>query len=406
MNDFRLAWHNLLRNRRRSLVTLLIAALGTAAVLVGGGFALYTYDSLREGAAREFGHLTVSHPDFFTRDEETPLQYGITGYDALARRIEADPRVRRVLPRVALSGLVSNGEKSMIFLGTGADIPAEAATRGPFLKLESGRLPEAGAAQDGQPPVMLGVDLARSLAAKPGAGLTLLATTADGAINAIDVVVSGTVSTGWQEIDKRLVYLDVAAAQRLLVTDKVSTLAVFLEATEQTAAVAAALRVQESAQGIKPWWEQAFYYNSVRDLYNRIFGLLGIIIGVLVFFSVSNTLTMAVVERTREIGTLRALGAQPVEVVAGFVREGTLIGLVGTVAGMLLAGAISLTLLFADVQMPPPPGRNDAYPLQVDADLTLYAVAAVAITLLCACAAWFASRKAAAKPIVEALGHV
>jgi putative ABC transport system permease protein len=115
---------------------------------------------------------------------------------------------------------------------------------------------------------------------------------------------------------------------------------------------------------------------------------------------------MAVVERTREIGTLRALGAQPVEVVAGFVREGTLIGLVGTVAGMLLAGAISLTLLFADVQMPPPPGRNDAYPLQVDADLTLYAVAAVAITLLCACAAWFASRKAAAKPIVEALGHV
>lgn len=402
---FRLAWHNVRRNRRRSLVTLLIAALGTAAVLVAGGFALYTYDSLREGAAREHGHLTVSHPDFFSRDEETPLQYGIADFDALARRIEADPRVRRVLPRVALSGLVSNGEKSMIFLGAGTDIAAEAATRGPFLRIESGRLPDSADA-GGLPPVMLGADLARSLAAQPGSGLTLLATTADGAINAIDVQVSGTVSTGWQEIDKRLVYLDVAAAQRLLVADKVSTLAVFLAATEQTAEVAAALRAREDGLGFKPWWEQAFYYHSVRDLYNRIFGLLGIIIGVLVFFSVSNTLTMAVVERTREIGTLRALGAQPGEVVAEFVREGTLIGLVGTALGMLLAGAISLTLLFVDVQMPPPPGRSDGYPLQVDADPVLYAVAALAITLLCACAAWFASRKAAARPIVEALGHV
>lgn len=406
MNAVRLAWHNVLRNRRRSLVTLLIAALGTAAVLVAGGFALYTYDSLREGAAREFGHLTVSHADYFRRDEEAPLQYGLADPAALARKIEADPRVRRVLPRVALSGLVSNGEKSLIFLGSGADIPAEAATRGPFLKLAAGRLPQAGDTGAGPPPVILGTDLARSLSAQPGSGLTLLATTTDGAMNAIDVTVAGTVSTGWQEVDKRLVYLEVAAAQRLLATDKVSTLAVFLEDTEQTAAVRGLLQAADPAHGFKPWWEQAFYYNSVRGLYNRIFGLLGIIIGVLVFFSVSNTLTMAVVERTREIGTLRALGAQPGEVVADFVREGTLLGLLGTACGLLLAGAVSLTLLVADVQMPPPPGRSDGYPLQVAADPLLYALTALSIILLCAGAAWFASRKAAARPIVEALGHV
>lgn len=55
MNAFKLAWQNVLRNRRRSFATILIAALGTASLLIAGGFALYTYDSLRESAARDSG---------------------------------------------------------------------------------------------------------------------------------------------------------------------------------------------------------------------------------------------------------------------------------------------------------------------------------------------------------------
>ena len=135
MKSLLLAWHNVMRNRRRSLVTILIATLGTASILVAGGFALYTYESLREGSAREVGHVTIAHKDYFEKDEETPLQLGLEGYGGLVRTLEQDPRVRRVLPRVSLSGLVSNGDKSMIFMGIGADLAAEAAVRGPFLKL-------------------------------------------------------------------------------------------------------------------------------------------------------------------------------------------------------------------------------------------------------------------------------
>lgn len=405
MNPLRLAWQNVLRNRRRSFVTIGIAALGTAAVLVAGGFALYTYDALREGSAREFGHLTVSHPDYFERDEETPMQFGIDDHAALAAALEKDARVRRVLPRVPLSGLISNGDKSTIFMGLGADMQAEAEVRGPFLKLLDGRLAD-GDGDASVARVLLGADLAKSLNARPGSGVTLLTTTTAGSMNAVDVEVAGIVSTGWRELDKRLVHTGVKTAQRLLATDKVGTLAVFLDDTAGTPALFAELAARDRAHAYTPWWTQAFYYRSVRDLYDRIFGLLGIVIGVLVFFSVANTLAMAVVERTREIGTLRALGALPGEIVAGFVREGVLIGGVGTLLGMLLAGLVAAALLGLDLQMPPPPGRSEGYPLKVYADPLLYALAAALIVGLCAGAAWFASRKAAKTSIVEALGHV
>ncbi len=403
MMALRLAWRNVLRNRRRSLVTILIATVGCMSVLVASGFALYTYDMLRDSSAREFGHITIAGKEYFTRDEETPMQYGIDDYQQLAAKLKSDPHVRRVLPRVSLSGLISNGDKSVIFLGIGADVVAEAQVRGQFLKLVEGTF----AAPEGTlPAVLLGADLAKSLNAKPGSGLTLLATTTSGGINAVDVMVTGIVSTGWREVDKRLVYTPVAAAQHLLMSERVSTLSVYLDSIDAVPAAYEKLAAADAAHAYKPWWEQAFYYDSVRGLYDRVFGLLGLIIATLVLFSVANTLAMAVVERTREIGTLRALGALPEEIVGQFLREGALIGVIGAAAGTLLAGAVVLASPHMGLQMPPPPGRSIGYPLLVNASLPLYLIVDAAIIVLCAVAAWVVSRKAARKPIVEALAHV
>jgi putative ABC transport system permease protein len=403
MNAWLLAWRNVLRNRRRSLVTILIATVGCMSVLVASGFALYTYDMLRDASAREFGHVTVGGKDYFTRDEETPMQYGIADYRQLTATLFKDPSVKRILPRVSLTGLISNGDKSVIFLGIGADIPGEVEARGQFLKIEEGSM----TGKPGDPPaVLLGVDLAKSLGAKPGTGLTLLATTTSGGINAVDVMVVGTVSTGWRDIDKRLVYTGVETAQHLLISDRISTLSVYLDSTDKAPAAYERFAAADPTHDYKPWWEQAFYYHSVRGLYDRVFGLLGLIIAMLVFFSVANTLAMAVVERTREIGTLRALGALPQEIVAQFVREGALIGVVGAAAGTLLGLVVVFAMPHAGIDMPPPPGRSVGYPLLVSFSWPLYLLVDTLMVALCALAAWFASRKAAQKSIVEALGHV
>ncbi|MBL8533658.1 MAG: ABC transporter permease, partial [Betaproteobacteria bacterium] len=154
------------------------------------------------------------------------------------------------------------------------------------------------------------------------------------------------------------------------------------------------------------WEDQAYYYVAVRSLYNRIFGLLGAIMVVIVLFAVSNTMAMAVVERTREIGTLRALGTLPAQIVRVFALEGWVLGSAGALAGVLVALATAGFFAVAGFRMPPPPGRSDGYPLFINVDALLYVLAAVAVIGVSTVAAWLMSRKAARKPIVEALTHV
>ena len=181
---------------------------------------------------------------------------------------------------------------------------------------------------------MLGAGLARNLKAQPGASLTLLAGTTEGAMNALDVTVVGVVATGVPEIDQRLVYTDVATAQRLLVTDRVSSLGIFLDRMEATLPARDRLGATLPGLALRTWEEQAPFYRSVRALYNRIFGALGLIIGVIVVVVVANAMAMSVIERTREIGTLRSLGTRPGQLLQTLAMEGLLLG----AAAVSLAG--------------------------------------------------------------------
>ena len=132
------AWLNTLRNRRRSLVTVSIAALGTAAILLAGGFALFTYQALAQSSARTTGHLIVGKPEQFSKDEDTPLQHGLDNAPALTQKLLADPDVRAVLPKVEFSGLISNGDKSTVMMAHGVDPDGEFSVKGPFLTMTAG----------------------------------------------------------------------------------------------------------------------------------------------------------------------------------------------------------------------------------------------------------------------------
>ena len=392
---------NTLRNRRRSAVTVTIAALGTAAILLAGGFALSTYQALAEASARTTGHLIVARPDQFSRDEETPLQHGLDGVEALKARLLADDAVRQVLPRVEFSGLISNGDKSVVMVAAGIDPDAEFAVKGPFLKMQAGKVLASGQGLA----VMLGEGLARSLKASPGSNLTLMASTTEGALNALDVTVAGVFSTGVPDLDKRLVYTDLGTAQKLLVTQKVSSLGVFLDRMDATAAARARVQALVALLAVQTWEDQAVFYRSVRDLYNRIFGALGAIIGVIVVFVVTNAMAMAIIERTREIGTLRALGTLPGQLIRSLALEGLLLGGVGALLGALLALGVALGLLLFPVQMPPPPGRSDGYPLLVATDPAMYALTLLAMLLLATLASALVARTTVRQPIVDALAH-
>ena len=399
---FKFALQNTLRNRRRSAVTVSIAALGTAAILLAGGFALFTYESLAQAAARDTGHLVLGTPASFTSDEDVPLQHGLSHVDALRQQLLADPAVRQVLPKVVFSGLISNGDKSTVMMATGVDPDNEFAVKGPFLTVTAGSVLTSDSTE---PEVMLGEALARSLKASPGSSLTLLASTTEGAMNAMDVRVKGTFTTGVPDMDKRAVFTSVALAQRLLVTDRVSSLGVFLDRMASTLPAQARVAVQNPTLEVQNWEQQAVFYQAVKGLYNRIFGALGIIIGVIVVFVVTNAMAMAIIERTREIGTLRALGTLPSQLLRTLGLEGMLLGGVGALVGAALSLGVSVLLYVVPVEMPPPPGRSVGYPLNIAIDPALYLLTLLAMVSLTMLASYAVARKTVHMPVVDALAH-
>ena len=411
-DSLRLAWLNLLRNGRRSALSILIITIAVFALTSAGGFGLYTYDSLKESTARDTGHLTLSQPVYFESDEELPLSNGLADISQLTRNIMKHDEVRGVQPRIYFTGLVSNGMKSTIFMGTGVN-DREFDMKGPFLDMKSGKtLSDINSSRYDpmEPEVMLGVDLAKNLNVTIGDWITLLSTTSEGALNALDFKVRGTYSTGVPELDKRQLYIHIQSSQDLLISDKVSTLSVFLFDTEQTELMHERLNeevnITQQDIEITSWQERAFFYNKVKDLYDLIFGVMGFVMGLVVFVALFNTMTMSVTERTREIGTLSALGSYPNEIIHSFLREAGLLAAIGVIFGALTTAITTVLLMIIDVQMPPPPGRTDGYPLNIYFSFELVAYAGFGVMIICLLAAYLSARKGVKKPITEALIYV
>ena len=412
--SLRIAYLNLLRNRRRSVLSALIITIAVFALTSAGGFGLYTYESLQESTARDTGHLTISIPGFFEKDEDMPLANGLEDSAVVYKQLISNPDIRGIQPRIEFTGLGSNGNKSTIFVGTGVN-EREFDMKGPFLDVRQGKTlsdVRSSRYQPSEPEVMLGVDLARNLNVSIGDWITVLATTSDGALNALDFKVHGIYSTGVPDLDKRQLYLHIESVQELLVSDKVSTLSVFLYETQNTLKLQSWVEDQlaslphRQALEVTPWQQRAFFYTKVKDLYDRIFGIMGAVMSLVVFVALFNTMTMSVTERTREIGTLSALGTYPAEIVAGFVREAALLAGIGTLLGGLLTAATSIVLMVVDVQMPPPPGRTDGYPLNIYFSLELLSYSALGVMAICILAAFLSARKGVNKPITEALTYV
>jgi len=412
--SLRVVFLNLQRNRRRSLLSVLIIAIAVFALTSAGGFGLYTYESLKESTARDTGHITISQPGYFEQDEEMPLENGLADADVISKALLSNKNIRGIQPRIEFNGLISNGSKSTIFIGSGVN-DREFDMKGPFLDVREGKTLSSVSSSrydPSEPEVMLGVDLAKNLKVAVGDWVTLLATTSDGALNAFDFKVRGIYSTGVPELDKRQLYLHIQSAQELLSSDKVSTLSVFLFETKLTKNVQvwvdqtlSGLDLQQAVE-LTPWQERAFFYAKVKDLYDRIFGIMGAVMALVVFVALFNTMTMSVTERTREIGTLSALGTYPAEIVSGFVKESGLLAFIGAMVGGLLSALLTVLLMVVDVQMPPPPGRTDGYPLSIYFSFELLMYCSAGVVVICILAAWLSARKGVRKPITEALTYV
>jgi putative ABC transport system permease protein len=469
MNTLDLALRNLLRNRRRSLATLLAMVIGLCATLLFGGYAGNTMYAMETGYVQLHGHLQIQRRDYFLYGSGNPAAYGIADYPRLIEQIRRDPVLAPLLtmvtPKLQLGGIAGHfsaalstnvasvgviapdqavlrewddyGAASytppMSLLGTPADsvvigtgvarklqlcrelgvqpCPAPArvtsAASGPALPEDIAAL----SAQEARP-----APAAASASATPGATrIEMLAATVQGAPNVVGLNVVKAENFGLKEFDDSFTILHLAQAQRLVYgAAEPQVTAIQLQLHHTTQMPAARARLQQLLEGewqgrdlaVVDFQTLAPVYGQTIEFFDSVFGFMATLIGVIVLFTVGNTMSMAVLERTTEIGTLRAIGQRQSGIRRLFVAEGLLLGLAGTVLGTLAALGWGWLINRSGLTWTPP-GYVYAYPLQVRVwgAWSMLAGSAAGLIAVAGLSAWWPARRAARLQIVDALRH-
>lgn len=401
----RLAFKNIFRNKTRSLITLAAIAFGCISLIIAGGFMENIFYQIRESYIRSFfGHIEVNKTGFSEKGVARPFDFMISDPGDVIKKIYSAEHVKTVTPRLEFSGLLSTGETTISFLGQGID-PKTEKEISTAVGIDAGADLATGDAYN----IIMGRGLSSAIGAKVGDPLIAVANTKGGAINALDVTVKGVFYTASKAFDDRAVRLPIATAQKLLHTGDVQTLVVLLDKTENTDMVMKNLRDLFKKDGldleIKPWYEMADFYTKTVNLYRRQFLVLKLIIAVVVVLSVFNTMNMSVLERVGEIGTVMALGTKKRGVVALFIIEGFILGVIGGVAGLAGGYMLASLISYVGIPMPPPPGATMTWTARVDIVTDLFLTAFVLSIITAVVSSFYPAFKASRLEIAEALRH-
>ena len=398
--DWTIAFRNVLRQRRRTAIALSAIGFGVVALILAGGFIESIYFEMREATIRSLlGHIQVTRAGYREAGTADPFAYLLpTRSDALAA-IERTPGVQLVAPRLSFSGLISRGESTISFIADGVD-PEKEAKLGSSIIITSGEELSSAAPRG----VIVGRGLADNLGIAAGDTVVLLVNTASGGVNAVECQVRGVFSTMIKAYDDTALRVPLGLARQLLRVDGAHTWLVLLDRTDRTQTLLEALRSRiGSGLEATPWSDLADFYNKTVRLFNAQVRVMKVIIAIIILLSISNTMTMSLLERTGEIGTSMALGMQRRAILRQFLTEGALLGVVGAVLGLAVAAILALAISAVGISMPPPPGTGRGYVAHIVLSSGLVldaALLAVGSTLIASLyPAWRASRL----PIVDAL---
>lgn len=418
-NLFKLALRGLLRNRRRSMVTLLAIAFGFAAIALFAGYTHNVYDGLgRQSIHGEMlGHLTIYKKGMRTEGKLDPEKYLLTAAEvsAISKLAGETAHVEMVAPRLGLSGLASNGRASTIFIAEGiAPAAAKRLQDGVLTEEEkkSGMYDNILASLDETRPdvVNLSEGLVELLHLKQDEQAQVLVNTLSGQANALDITLGKSFNTGNAGSNDKFAFVSLALAQSLLDAEgRADRLTVLLDDVAQTEVMRDALSSKLNAAGydveIKTWQELSDFYTQVHGMFDMIFGFIFSIVITVVIMSVANSMGMTVVERTREIGTLRAIGLKRSGVIRLFTLESMLLTLIGCITGLIIALGVRWGINVADISYTPP-NSPSAVPLLVDMDTGRILFTFIMMAVVGTLAAYMPARRAAKKDIIDALGHV
>lgn len=396
-----LAWRNLWRNSRRTLVNLSMIISGFTAIVVFEGFGQYLLRDLRSVfISIQYGHLQIG----------TKSSWDLKTVDDPNDRLIDQPKIvaeglSKIFPEQYATGRL--GFYAMLSTSTDS-VSARAVSYVPSvevgfkknIKIVDGQFLN----HDDGYEILLGLGLAKTLGVQPGDSLTVLAQTVDKAINALDMNVVGIVATGLSDSDNVTFYLPLKTAQTLLNTDRIERLFYFLPSPYEypDKEVERINKILPPDLEAKSWTVLATLYKEMESYYATQNAVISTIILILVLLSISNTVSSSIIERTGEIGTVRAMGDKRRDVLFQFLTEGLLLSLFSGLIAIFVSVAISIFITNLNISLPLP---GASIPIFIGIKILPYAYLRAFVLTSCTAlaATLYPAWKGSRTPIVDAL---
>lgn len=348
MELFAIAWRNVFRNPRRSLLNILAVAIGIMVILNMQawirGFSQTVYETQMD---LDTAHVQVLPQGYEEEKKRSPLDLRIKDWTAVKDKLQGMKGLKAVGARIDTTGNFSDGVTSMPVMVRGVDpageekltILKESLTQGHYFQNDND--------------FIVGKGLADKLGLQVGQQVFLTALDQYGVRNLVDGKVGAIFASGYGLFDDSLVFITLKKAQDTLALEPTAATRVVLRFDNSGDSAAQAQRVRQTLgqagfTGLETYEWKEFAQTVVSSIESRMrimTFMLGILL-LLVVIGILNSMSMAVQERYREIGTLRAIGMNRRLLVRLFLAEGFWIGLLGGLAGIVLGGGIGLIFYF------------------------------------------------------------
>ena len=401
MIRFKLAIRNITRHHLRSLLSIAMIAGAVSAMILFQGFSSYSLAALKYIAAEnQYGNMQIAPKKYWSpgKEERTERLFLIDSLSGLQERF---PQIERLSGRLSFYGLVSNNDLSVGAKVIGVDTTGEPQFKESMRILE-GQFFNDPASRD----VVVGRLLAKQMNIGAGDSITILTNTIDGVMNAMDLTVAGIFSAGIDEIDAQVIYMPLTVTQELLDTPNVDIAVLKFKKLEMAEAnvdkINADLEKTSPTLMARSWRDLAVLFRQVDKFYGVQNKLIECILLSLMFLGILNTVSMTVVERTGEIGTLRALGESRKEIIGQFLLESTLIAIIGIITGII--GSVAIINIVDSVKiMTEMPGASTPFQIKIYflVSSVCYASALAVVTTFIA--TFIPALRASKMDIVEAL---
>jgi ABC-type lipoprotein release transport system permease subunit len=332
---FKLAYRNLGRNKTRSLLSALAVGVGMSLLLLMASVLEGEMRGALDNTIRlQSGHLQIRPASYEEGKLSLKWEDLIAEPEGIVEKVEALPQVTIATPRLVASTILTIGQESkgVQILGIDPDSPANQPFRDGML---AGDFLQA----DDREGILVGNILAEKLNLNVGDKVNLLVTTSNGDIQEQLFTIRGVYTTRTPGFDEGTIFMPLAKAQTITATENhASTIFVMLQDREQAEAMEQAL--QSNTLQVLTWREQNQFVVQFEDYAGVFLVFLYLIVLGITATVVTNTLVMAVFERTREIGILAAIGMKGRGIMAQFLVEAALLATGGVIGGLIVGGAL------------------------------------------------------------------